>query len=90
MGVTIMIKFSDINKDNFKIHHAKITEELPKDYVFGYIGNIWGKWASDDRGFYIEDNKGKRISSMCDVNHLHSLYANLIHHLNDIKGETNA
>ena len=51
-----MILYKDIDREKFRKYYDKIENNIPKDYSFGYIGNIWEKWQSDDRGFYIEDD----------------------------------
>jgi len=52
-----------------------LKNNLPKDYSFGYVGNIWDKWQSDDRSFYIEDNTGKKIShGYYDINEIDRLW----------------
>ena len=76
-----MLKNSDINWDEFQKYYDLIEKHIPNDYTFGYVGNIWGKWASDDRWFYIEDNKGKQILSSYNCNQLKELYEGLHIHL---------
>ena len=70
-----MIHFKDIDREKFRKYYDKIENNVPKDYSFGYIGNIWEKWQSDDRGFYIEDTKGKKIGfGYYDINELDELW----------------
>ena len=76
-----MIHFKDIDYIEFNKFHEKITDNLPKGYEFGYFGNIWGKWASDDRHFYIKDAEGKRIGSDRDINNVDKLWASLKYHI---------
>lgn len=77
-----MIHFKDIDREKFRKYYDKIENNIPKDYSFGYIGNIWEKWQSDDRGFYIEDTKGKKIGfGYYDINELDELWKCLQKHL---------
>ena len=80
IGVS-MLTNSEIDWDKFQKYYDLIEKHIPNDYTFGYVGNIWGKWASDDRWFYIEDNKGKQILSSYNCNHLKELYEGLHIHL---------
>ena len=73
------------NREKYKKYYDKIENNLPKDYSFGYIGNIWDKWQSDDRGFYIEDNTGKKLSrSYYDINEIDKLWYALERKLKEI------
>ena len=76
-----MLKNIDIDWEKFSKYHDMITRHLPKDYTFGYVGNIWGKWASDDRWFYIEDEKGKRICSDKNCNEIKDLFEQFQFHM---------
>ena len=76
-----MIKNIDVDWNKFQEYHDKIENNLPKGYTFGYIGNIWGKWASDDRHFYIEDSKGNKITNYFAINHIEKLWYALEKHL---------
>ena len=77
-----MIHFKDIDREKFRKYYDKIENNIPKEYSFGYIGNIWEKWQSDDRGFYIEDTKGKKIGfGYYDINELDELWKCLQKHL---------
>ena len=51
------------------------------NYTFGYVGSIWGKWASDDRYFYIEDADGKKVTSGWDCNHMQECWEKLCVHI---------
>ena len=80
-----MIHYKDIDREKYKKYYDKIENNLPKDYSFGYIGNIWDKWQSDDRGFYIEDNTGKKLSrSYYDINEIDELWYALERKLKEI------
>ncbi len=54
---------------------------LPPKYTFGYVGSIWGKWASDDRYFYIEDADGRKVTSGWDCNHMQECWEKLCVHI---------
>lgn len=70
-----MIHFKDIDREKFRKYYDMIENNIPKDYSFGYIGNIWEKWQSDDRGFYIEDNQGKKLAlGYYEINELDELW----------------
>jgi len=70
-----MIHFKDIDREKFRKYYDMIENNIPKDYSFGYIGNIWEKWQSDDRGFYIEDNQGKKLGlGYYEINELDDLW----------------
>lgn len=77
-----MIHFKDIDYIKFDVYNSLIEYNLPKNYSYGYIGNIWGKWQSDDRYFYIEDSKGKKINGYFNINEIDSLWKSLKKHLN--------
>ena len=76
-----MLKNSEIDWDLFNRYYELIELHLPNDYTFGYVGSIWGKWASDDRWFYIEDNEGKQILSSYNCNQLKDLLEGLRKHI---------
>ena len=70
-----MIHFKDIDREKFRKYYDMIENNIPKDYSFGYIGNIWEKWQSDDRGFYIEDNQSKKLGlGYYEINELDELW----------------
>jgi len=70
-----MIHFKDIDREKFRKYYDMIENNIPKDYSFGYIVNIWEKWQSDDRGFYIEDNQGKKLAlGYYEINELDELW----------------
>ena len=70
-----MIHFKDIDREKFRKYYDMIENNIPKEYSFGYIGNIWEKWQSDDRGFYIEDNQGKKLAlGYYEINELDELW----------------
>ena len=70
-----MIHFKDIDREKFRKYYDMIENNIPKDYSFGYIGNIWEKWQSDDRGFYIEDIQGKKLAlGYYEINELDELW----------------
>ena len=76
-----MIHFKDIDREKFHKYYDKIENNLPKGYSFGYIGNIWGKWQSDDRYFYVEDSEGKKINGYFNINEIDGLWKSLQKHL---------
>ena len=78
LGSIKMIHFKDIDREKFRKYYDKIENNLPKGYSFGYIGNIWEKWQSDDRGFYIEDTEGKKLGyGYYDINEIDGLWTAL-------------
>ena len=80
IGVS-MLKNIDINWDRFHRFHDLIESHLPPNYTFGYVGSIWGKWASDDRYFYIEDADGRKVTSGWDCNHMQECWERLCVHI---------
>ena len=76
-----MLKNSDIRWDRFQKYHDLIESHLPPNYTFGYVGSIWGKWASDDRYFYIEDADGRKVTSGWDCNHMQECWRDLCVHI---------
>ena len=80
IGVS-MLKNSDIKWDRFQKYHDLIESHLPPNYTFGYVGSIWGKWASDDRYFYIEDADGRKVTSGWDCNHMQECWEKLCVHI---------
>ena len=76
-----MLKNSDIRWDRFQKYHDLIESHLPPNYTFGYVGSIWGKWASDDRYFYIEDADGRKVTSGWDCNHMQECWEKLCVHI---------
>ena len=76
-----MLKNSDIRWERFQKYHDLIESHLPPNCTFGYVGSIWGKWASDDRYFYIEDADGRKVTSGWDCNHMQECWEKLCVHI---------